>query len=70
MEEQRSVKCEGDILSARLRIKGVIYADLLEYYSIRSQPKSWNKIVKNRKIIPDFPVGDALETFCLIAGHD
>jgi hypothetical protein len=62
--------CKVTSLSARLRIKGVTYADLLEYYAIQSHHKSWNKIVKNRNIIPDFLVGDALETFCLITGHD
>jgi hypothetical protein len=45
-------------------------ADLQEYYAIQSQHKSWDKIIKNRHIIPDFPREDAVATFRLITAHD
>jgi hypothetical protein len=58
------------IHSAKLRLKRNIQVNLSEYYVIQSQHKSWNKIVKNRNIIPDFPRGDAVATFPFITGHD
>jgi hypothetical protein len=36
-----------------------------EYYAIQSQHKSWDKTVKNRNMISDFPRGDALAIFFL-----
>jgi hypothetical protein len=41
-----------------------------ENYAIQSQHESWDEIVKNRNMIPDFPRGDAVANFRLITGHD
>jgi hypothetical protein len=55
--------CKLIFHSAKLKIKRCIQVDLLEYYTIQSQHKSWGKIVENRNIIPDFPRGDAVAIF-------
>jgi hypothetical protein len=47
--------CKLTFHSAKLRVRKSIQADLSEYYAIQSQHKSWDRIVKNRNIIPDFP---------------
>jgi hypothetical protein len=62
--------CKLIFHSAKLKIKRCIQVDLLEYYTIQSQHKSWGKIVENRNIIPDFPRGDAVAIFLLITSHD
>jgi hypothetical protein len=58
--------CKLIFHSEKLIIQRSIQAVLLEYYAIQSHHKSWDKIVKNRNIIPDFLTGDAVMTFCLI----
>jgi hypothetical protein len=62
--------CELTFQSAKLIIRRSIQTVLLEYYAIQSLHNSRDKIVKNRNIIPGFPRGVAVATFCLITGHD
>jgi hypothetical protein len=62
--------CKLTFHSAKSKIKRGIQVDVSEYYAIQSQHKSWGKIVENRNIVPDFPRGDAVATFQLIASHD
>jgi ribonuclease HI len=62
--------CKLTFHSAKSKIKGSIQVDLSVYYAIQSQHKSWNKIVENKNIVPDFPRGDAVVTFQLITGCD
>jgi hypothetical protein len=59
--------CKLTFHFAKLRIKS-IKVDLSEY-ATQSQYKSWDKVFKNRNIIPNFLRGDAVATFWLITGH-
>jgi hypothetical protein len=62
--------CKLTFHSDKLRTKRSIQAALPDYYAIQCQYKSWDKTVKNKNMIPDFPREDAMETFRLITGHD
>jgi hypothetical protein len=55
--------CKLPFNSAKLGIKRNIPADFSRYYASESQHKPWNKMVKNRNIILDFPRGNAVATF-------
>ena len=56
--------------SAKLRVKRNIQVDFARYYTTENQQKPWKKMVENRNIIPDFPIGRAVENFQLITGHN
>jgi hypothetical protein len=62
--------CKITFHSAKLKVKRSIQVDLSGYYTIQRRRKSWNKIVKDRNIIPDFPREDAVVAFILVTAHD
>jgi len=55
--------CKVSLFSAKLRKKIKIQADLSRYYITKDQHTLWNKVVKNRNIIPDFPREDVAAIF-------
>jgi hypothetical protein len=69
IEISQTPACKLTFHSAKLKIKRSIQADLSGYCAIQRRHKSWDKIVKNRNIIPDFPREDAVAAF-IITVHD
>jgi len=55
--------CKVSLLSAKLRTKSKIQADLSRYYITKAQHTLWNKVVKNSNIIPNFPREDVAAIF-------
>jgi hypothetical protein len=45
-------------------------ANLTRYHATESWHKLWNKMIKNKNIIPDVPRGDTAATFQLITNDD
>ena len=62
--------CKLSYHCAKPTFKINIEADLSSCNATESQHYLWNKMVKNRYIITDFPTGDAVATFQLIASYN
>jgi len=65
----RTFACKLSLHSDKLKIKPNIQADPSRYYAKESLHNSWNKLDKNRNIIPNFTKEDAVATFQLNTGQ-